>query len=611
MTVGASDGIAPATTKAISVTVGDVDKSAFQSHVFATGSAPAAVETGDTTDYELGMRFQSNADGYISELRYFRTAADAGDTDARTLNLWTAAGVRIGQVTVTSASGASGWQVGTLTTPVAIDANATYVVSYGTTDNYAYTSGWFATAHASSDGVVSGLTGNNGVFAAGGPGAFPTATYNSTNYWVDVTFRQTLGSAPVFTSPVAFSAAENQTLVGTIVATDADGDAVGYAIVGGADAGLFRIDAATGELRFRVAPDFEAPADAGSNNVYNLIVSASDGKLAAVERALAVTVTDVADTNRAPTAAAITAPATNEDAAPVLINLLAGASDPDGDALVVVTPVTVTSSNVSRAVTYTLGAAGTFTLDPSQFGTLAAGQSETVRIAYRISDGFNPSVANTATIVVEGRDEALTLTGTTGANTLTGAGNDDLIRGLAGNDTLRGLGGNDTLDGGTGTDSISGGDGNDVILVRGTEAQADTIAGDAGTDTLRIDSAAALTLDGTARSLGNRGTRCRRADHTGHVRREYARPLRLRHRLRPRRPFRPRRQRQPDGKRLRRHPQRRSRRRYPSWRQRRRHLRHPLDRGPDRHHRRRRRHGPDSGRCKWGRCLHLCHRPTL
>ncbi len=498
VTVSASDGIAAAATRAISVSVGDVDESAYQSHVFASGAAPTAAETGDTTDYELGMRFQSNADGYVSELSYFRSAVDAGDTDTRTLNLWTAAGVRLGQITVTSTSGATGWQVGTLATPIAIDANVTYIVSYGTTDNYAYTSNWFATAHASSDGVLSGLTGNNGVFSTSGPGAFPSQTYNSTNYWVDVTFRHTLGNAPVFTSPAAFSAAENQTLVGTILATDADGDAVGYAIVGGADAALFRIDAATGELRFRAAPDYEAPTDAGSNNVYNLVVSASDGKLAAVERAIAVTVTDVADTNRAPTAVAIVAPTTNEDASPVRIDLLAGASDPDGDTLVVVTPVAVTSSNTSRTVAYTLDAAGALSLDPSQFGSLAAGQSETVRIAYMISDGFNPAVANTATIVVEGRDEALTLTGTSAANTLTGAGNDDLIRGLGGNDTLRGLGGNDTLDGGVGTNSISGGDGNDVILVRGTEAQADTMAGDAGTDTLRIDGTAALTLNGTA-----------------------------------------------------------------------------------------------------------------
>ena len=39
------------------------------------------------------MRFTANAAGTITELRYFRGAADASDTDMRTLNLWNATGV--------------------------------------------------------------------------------------------------------------------------------------------------------------------------------------------------------------------------------------------------------------------------------------------------------------------------------------------------------------------------------------------------------------------------------------------------------------------------------------------------------------------------------------
>ena len=92
VTVSASDGTAAAVTKALTVSVTDVDETGFQSHVLANGAAPAAVETGDPTDYELGMRFQANATGYVTELRYFRCAVDAGDTYTRTLNLWTAAG---------------------------------------------------------------------------------------------------------------------------------------------------------------------------------------------------------------------------------------------------------------------------------------------------------------------------------------------------------------------------------------------------------------------------------------------------------------------------------------------------------------------------------------
>ena len=66
------------------------------------------------------MRFTANAAGTITELRYFRGAADANDTDTRVLNLWNAAGVLLGSVTVSSTAGESGWQVGTLSAPIAI-----------------------------------------------------------------------------------------------------------------------------------------------------------------------------------------------------------------------------------------------------------------------------------------------------------------------------------------------------------------------------------------------------------------------------------------------------------------------------------------------------------
>ena len=157
------------------------------------------------------MRFTANAAGTITELRYFRGAADASDTDTRVLNLWNAAGVLLGSVTVTSTAGESGWQVGTLSTPIAIQAGATYVVSYGTTQNYAATANYFTTAHSGPDGVLTAGVAS-GVFADGTPGVFPTATYNASNYWADVTFVPATAnnSAPVITSGAAFTSPENR-----------------------------------------------------------------------------------------------------------------------------------------------------------------------------------------------------------------------------------------------------------------------------------------------------------------------------------------------------------------------------------------------------------------
>ena len=66
----------------------------------------------------------------------------------------------------------------------------------------------------------------------------------------------------------------------TVTASDPDSGAVlTYSIVGGADAAKFTINASTGVLSFVSAPDFEAPTDAGANNVYDVQVQVSDGAL--------------------------------------------------------------------------------------------------------------------------------------------------------------------------------------------------------------------------------------------------------------------------------------------------------------------------------------------
>ncbi len=114
-----------------------------------------------------------------------------------------------------------------------------------------------------------------------------------------------VNDAPVITSDLggdtaAVSVAENVAAVTTVTSTDANGDARTYAITGGADAALFTINQTTGALSFIKAPNFERAADADKNNVYDVIVSASDG-VATDTQHLTVTVTDVADTHSSQT----------------------------------------------------------------------------------------------------------------------------------------------------------------------------------------------------------------------------------------------------------------------------------------------------------------------
>jgi hypothetical protein len=107
------------------------------------------------------------------------------------------------------------------------------------------------------------------------------------SYDVQLVLIQIVDPTPVNQSPVidshgggeeaSLSVAEGQTAVTTVHATDADSSTLTYSLIGGADQGLFAIDATTGVVTFRDAPDATAPADADQDNVYELIVSASDG----------------------------------------------------------------------------------------------------------------------------------------------------------------------------------------------------------------------------------------------------------------------------------------------------------------------------------------------
>ncbi|MGE8485443.1 MAG: VCBS domain-containing protein, partial [Pseudomonas sp.] len=108
-------------------------------------------------------------------------------------------------------------------------------------------------------------------------------------------------NSPVITSngagaTASVNVAENTTAVTTVAATDADlpAQTLTYSIVGGVDAAKFSIVSGTGVLSFISAPNFEAPTDTGTNNVYDVIVRASDGTLFD-DQAIAVTVTGVND----------------------------------------------------------------------------------------------------------------------------------------------------------------------------------------------------------------------------------------------------------------------------------------------------------------------------
>ena len=107
--------------------------------------------------------------------------------------------------------------------------------------------------------------------------------------------------APTITSDgggatASVSAAENQTAVTTVTASDVDvGYTPAFSISGGADAGLFNITAG-GVLTFNTGQDFETYADNNSDGVYEVEVTADDGNGGTDVQLISVTVTDVNET---------------------------------------------------------------------------------------------------------------------------------------------------------------------------------------------------------------------------------------------------------------------------------------------------------------------------
>lgn len=111
-----------------------------------------------------------------------------------------------------------------------------------------------------------------------------------------------VNEAPVITSNGGGAAAagvgavnENTTAVlATNTATDVDaGSVLTWSISGGADAAKFVIDAQTGALSFNPAPNFEAHADSGANDVFDVTIRVTDAGGLFDDQTVAVTLNNV------------------------------------------------------------------------------------------------------------------------------------------------------------------------------------------------------------------------------------------------------------------------------------------------------------------------------
>src|SRR5438270_406429 len=100
--------------------------------LWASTSTPSTDDTGDASSIEVGVRFHSDAAGYISGIRFYKSVANVGPHIG---SLWTTDGVQLGAVTFTSET-TSGWQQATFSAPVAVTADTEYVASYHTSSGH-------------------------------------------------------------------------------------------------------------------------------------------------------------------------------------------------------------------------------------------------------------------------------------------------------------------------------------------------------------------------------------------------------------------------------------------------------------------------------------------
>jgi hypothetical protein len=155
-----------------------------------TATTPAIAAQNDSSAIELGVKFRSESAGFISGVRFYKGPGNSGTHIG---NLWSASGALLASAVFSNESG-SGWQEVTFPGPVAIEANTMYVASYFAPNGHYSLNVPYFNEDVSSWPLVapdSGEAGGNGLYRYTSTSAFPTNSFNGSNYWVDVVFSPT------------------------------------------------------------------------------------------------------------------------------------------------------------------------------------------------------------------------------------------------------------------------------------------------------------------------------------------------------------------------------------------------------------------------------------
>jgi len=245
------------------------------SQAFTSGSVP------NSTIINAWESFRSRLSGSYNSFTWSSTNGASITVSDATKIQTLANALRAGTATSTTI-GATTWYVGT---------------------NCGGTSGYTVAVEFSNQGTCSCAAGYNlrPLIGNSNWGGSNGTTCGASTQTITITFFDSAPdtTAPTFTSSTSFSVAEN-IATSANAATIKVSESATVTISSGIDAPLFNIitsDTVTVFIRFKTSPNFEAPSDNGANNVYDLVLTATDLASNARTQTITITVTDVVDTS--------------------------------------------------------------------------------------------------------------------------------------------------------------------------------------------------------------------------------------------------------------------------------------------------------------------------
>jgi len=170
---------APSTSPPVVQTISD--------SLWNSAAVPAVPAHPDRQGVTLGVKFRAATNGTVTGVRFYKGPQNTG---THVGSLWESDGTLLASATFTDET-ATGWQQVGFSTPVAITADTTYIASYhAPVGRYATTRPYFVSAYVNDllTALANDAGDGNGVYAYGAANAFPTKSYQATNYWVDVVF---------------------------------------------------------------------------------------------------------------------------------------------------------------------------------------------------------------------------------------------------------------------------------------------------------------------------------------------------------------------------------------------------------------------------------------